>query len=464
MMKFTFFPVQNKLIVELGVSGRSENLSAQARLEKFSQTVKNTAKLHTRADGYIDDQYVKFCKAAGLNTDHVVFDQGFLSFIDSFDSMSLSKAKIALQACLDQDTPASFSSAAEPTTGDEDELSQLKDAFDNDNIAFGYAKCQDWVNVTRDDAKKQAVLDMCENLRKTFKERLDSNTWMSATTRKNAIEKLKAIKFFSCYPSEWENSLLPAKLEGETPYIKYYNLRKANIDYLFNGLGKEVNEKGLFVAISTMGMGANVTNAFYSPINNFVVILDAIVNPYFFSIHNSDAQNYGSLGYTIGHEMTHGFDVQGSEYDKNGAFNFWWTYNDKLKYDEECKKLVNLYNKFYQVPGLHADGEKTLVENIADLGGANIAYQAFVNLRKSTGFKGEELVKERRKLFESFAGAWAANIDQDYARVLLKVDEHSLFKNRINGCVMNMGDWYDLYKVTIDNVMYLAPDRRAVIW
>jgi putative endopeptidase len=212
-------------------------------------------------------------------------------------------------------------------------------------------------------------------------------------------------------------------------------------------------------------MTPQTVNAYYSPTRNEIVFPAAILQPPFFNMAADDAVNYGAIGMVIGHEMTHGFDDQGRNYDSNGNLRDWWTKEDEAKFKERSELLVKQYDHFDVLDSLHVDGKLTLGENIADLGGLNIAYDA---LQKSMEGKDRPPLIDgftpEQRFFLSLAQLWRQNIRDKELMRRIKEDVHSPGQFRVNGPMANMAEFYAAFNVEKDNAMYISEDKRAKIW
>ena len=210
----------------------------------------------------------------------------------------------------------------------------------------------------------------------------------------------------------------------------------------------------------------SLVNCFYYPEFNCLCIYPAYMLPPMYNEQVSDAYNYAEFA-IVGHEITHGFDNNGSNYDKNGDYRNWWTVMDKMAFTEKCQSLIDCYNLLEimpeEMPGQYCDGENTLGENIADLGGVEIAHQAYVEKLQREGFHGEELEKQERRFYQGWAEVWRQKYTSSYAQTLLE-DVHALPKERVNGVMMNCDRWYELFDVQWGDMLYLAPELRTHIW
>lgn len=301
---------------------------------------------------------------------------------------------------------------------------------------------------------KQRMVDLVENLRISLGQRIDNLEWMGEDTKAKAHEKLATINVKIGYPDKWRDySLLQVKTDSYLANIM--RSRAFNAEYSRNKINKPV-DKGEWY------MPPQMVNAYYSPSMNEIAFPAAILQPPFFYLNADDAVNYGAIGVVIGHEITHGFDDQGRKYDKEGNLNEWWTADDASRFDERAQVLVNQFDEFVVLDTLHADGELTLGENIADLGGLNISYQAYKNASNETesidGFTPDQ------RFFLAYAHLWANNVrDKEIVR-LTKEDVHSLGRLRVLGPLRNMPEFYAAFDVKEGDNMYLPEDERAKIW
>lgn len=309
---------------------------------------------------------------------------------------------------------------------------------------------------------KQYIETMCENIRASLINRIGRLDWMVDNTKRAAAEKVADMQFFCCYPENWNDALVNPTVTSKSYLQDFLELGK-QYNGIFIGHCGHTDRDAIWDAIQIIEPMHDL-NACYLPGSNFIVITSAISCPPLVDVTKSDAYNYGQIAAAIGHEMTHGLDSSGSKYDKDGNFSVWWTMDDKLKFIERQKQLVTIYNNLVVVPGIFQNGEQTLGENIADLGGLLAAYDSFVALRKSQGCKGEELNAQKRLFLESFANLWREKRTLSSYQEQQKVDVHANGICRINGVVCNHPDWYMLYDVRPNHKLYLAPERRVSIW
>ncbi len=298
---------------------------------------------------------------------------------------------------------------------------------------------------------------LVENLRVAFGQRVDQLEWMSAETKQAAHEKLGTIRVKIGYPNKWRDySGLTITPDSYVSNV----MASSEFDFAFDmsKLGKAVDKDEWHMTPQTV-------NAYYSPVANEIVFPAAILQPPFFYLDGDDAVNYGAIGVVIGHEMTHGFDDKGRYYDKEGNLNDWWTAEDTKLFEERTQVLVDQFNAIEVLPGTFANGEYSLGENIADLGGLCISHQAFKNSLEGKaepeqidGFTADQ------RFILGYSRVWAQNIRDEEILRLTKEDVHSLGINRVNGPLPNIQLFYEAFNLDASSALYIAPDKRAVIW
>ena len=211
-------------------------------------------------------------------------------------------------------------------------------------------------------------------------------------------------------------------------------------------------------------MTPQTVNAYYNPSTNEICFPAGILQYPFFDMKADDAFNYGAIGVVIGHEMTHGFDDQGRQFDKDGNLKDWWTEDDADKFDKRASGLTDFYDKIEVAPGTKANGKFTLGENIADQGGLQVSYQAFQNVLKSNPLENKDGFSPEQRFFLAYANVWAGNIRPEEILRRTKVDPHSLGKWRVNAALPHIEGWYTAFNVQPTDKMYVAPESRAIVW
>ena len=329
------------------------------------------------------------------------------------------------------------------------------------NGTLGEAVGQMYVAKYFPEENKERMLALVHNLQKALGIRIQNLAWMSDETKAKALEKLNAITIKIGYPDEWRDY---SKLDINPEDTYYANLERAakfEQEYSLSYLGKPVDKKKWYMTPQTV-------NAYYNPSSNEICFPAGILQYPFFDMSADDAFNYGAIGVVIGHEMTHGFDDQGCQFDKNGNMINWWTAEDKAAFDARTKVMEEAFNKIEVAPGVHANGAFTLGENIADHGGLQVSYLAFC-LNEEAKAKGERLEEKdgftpAQRFFLAYANVWAGNIRPEEILNRTKSDPHSLGRWRVNGALPQINAWYDAWNVTPESPMYIAPENRVSIW
>jgi len=302
---------------------------------------------------------------------------------------------------------------------------------------------------------KERMLNLVGNLRTALGERIKALDWMSDETKAKALHKLDCFNVKIGYPNKWKDySALDI-----TPDSYFQNLHKYiafENDIEMARLSKPVDKEEWFMTPQTV-------NAYYSPEMNEIVFPAAILQPPFFNMDADDAVNYGGIGVVIGHEMTHGFDDQGCKYDEKGNLNNWWTEEDATKFAERTQQLVKLFNEF-QVRGNQINGELTLGENIADLGGLNIAWDAYQMTEEAKANQSIDGFTPAQRFFISYGTIWRNNSRDKFIERQVKTDVHSPAEARVNRTLGSMPHFYEAFEITPENGMYIAPEERANIW
>lgn len=318
--------------------------------------------------------------------------------------------------------------------------------------------------IDNDGKRKEYTENLCKDLLDTFKKRIEKNTWMSGTTKAKAKEKAEKMIFLAGYPDDYPEEFLfenETEQEWECAYRFISNLtKKSRIMLIKRIFRNDLSIEQRLLDCYTLSENTIVNNAYYDPSNNTMVINIPNLQEEVLKLDSSAAFNYAVLGATtIGHELCHAFDSSGAQYGPDGKCLEWWTISDKLRYKEKQNQMKSLYNQFViSSDGSSVSGERTLDENLADLGGFTVAYDTFLS-KKIDELTDEALIEQRKVFFQSFAIYWAMPDKGDWEN-----DEHSPYEFRIRGVVCNMDDWYNLYNVKFGDTYYLSPDQRIILW
>ena len=353
---------------------------------------------------------------------------------------------------------ASFEFFGKTMSGTQEIRPRWKRAMGVPNNILSEAVGQMYVAKYFPEAEKVRVETMVKNIQKAFAKHIDQLDWMGEATKAKAHEKLEAFTVKIGYPNKWKDystlTIDPAKSYWE-------NVVEANRWYTADAL----SEVGKPVDREKWMMPPQMVNAYYMPTTNEICFPAAILQPPFYNPEADDAVNYGAIGVVIAHEMTHGFDDQGSQFDKMGNMNDWWTAEDRAAFEKKTQVLVDQFNAIEILPGLFADGKFSLGENIADQGGLRLAYTGLVEHAWAEGrpadidgFTGEQ------RFYIGYATLWAQNITDQEKERLTKVDVHSLGINRVNATLRNIQNFYDAFGITEADKMYMPEAERVVIW
>jgi putative endopeptidase len=309
------------------------------------------------------------------------------------------------------------------------------------------------------ETSKQRVVKLVKDLQQAFEDRLKENTWMSEATKQKALEKLHAMYINVGYPDKWED------LE------KFIDIREnENLVENFIRINQEAEQAELRkywrkpVDKTMMGMPPQTVNAFYNPMFNSINFPAAILQPPFFDPDVDYSSNYGAIGVVIGHEMTHGFDDQGCQYDKDGNLTNWWTPEDKANYDKRTKVVADWFSKQEAVPGLNVNGEKTLGENVSDNGGLKIAYRAYENRMKVEPLGTIDGFTPAQRFYLAYARVWASNSTPEYIAYIVNTDVHSPSRLRVNAALPMIDTWYDAFGIKKSAKMFIPKKQRALVW
>ena len=309
------------------------------------------------------------------------------------------------------------------------------------------------------ETSKQRVVKLIKDLQKAFEERLKENTWMSDSTKAKALEKLHAIHINAGYPDKWQDMERYIDIREQENLVENFiritqEMRKASIRKHW----RQPVDK------TEMPCSPQTVNAFYHPLFNSINFPAAILQPPFFDPEADYASNYGAIGVIMGHEMTHGFDDQGCQFDKNGNLANWWTAEDKANYDKRTKVIADWFSEQEAVPGLKVNGEKTLGENVSDNGGLNISFRAFQDRMKQEPLKTINGFTPAQRFYLAYARVWASNSTPEYTAMLVNSDVHSPNRIRVTAALPMIDAWYEAFGIKANDKMFLPKEKRALVW
>jgi endothelin-converting enzyme/putative endopeptidase len=300
------------------------------------------------------------------------------------------------------------------------------------------------------------MMELVKNLERAFAKRIESRDWMSEGTKKEALQKLSMFTTKIGYPDQWKDY---SALEIDSPVLANNLIAAADFE-----TNRELDKLGGPIDRGEWHMTPQTVNAYYNPTMNEIVFPAAILQPPFFNMQADDAVNYGAIGAVIGHELSHGFDDKGSKFDGKGNLRMWWTEQDREEFDRRAKGLVDQYNSFEPIEGNFVNGELTLGENIGDLGGLSVAYEAYrLSLDGAEPPVIDGLTGDQR-FFLGWAQVWRRLYRERELLDRLITDPHSPSEFRANGIVRNMDAWYEAFGVEPGSPLYLKPEDRVRIW
>lgn len=305
------------------------------------------------------------------------------------------------------------------------------------------------------EAKKR-MLELVNNLEIAYRDRIEKLDWMTPETKKRAIEKLQAFTKKIGYPDKWKD-YSDVEINKDTYYANLQASSRHAYKEMIDKMGKPVDKTEWLMTTPTV-------NAYYNPPYNEIVFPAGILQFPFFDANADDAINYGAIGAVIGHEMTHGFDDQGRQYDKEGNLKDWWTPEDATKFTTKANQVATLYDGFTLLDNQHVNGKLTLGENLADIGGLNIAFDAFKKTKQGQDVTKIDGFTPDQRFFLSFAQVWRIKNSDERMNMRLKVDPHSPEEFRVNGPVYHMEAFYQAFQIPKTAKMYVAPEKRVAVW
>ena len=308
------------------------------------------------------------------------------------------------------------------------------------------------------ESSKKRMLELVHNLQTALAQRIDEATWMGRATKEQAKDKLQNFIIKIGYPDKWRDY---SGLQVDDSLSLYENMRAISRYKTTDYINRKVNKP---VDVSEWQMTPQTINAYYNPTTNEICFPAAILQPPFFDPEADDAVNYGGIGGVIGHEMSHGFDDQGCQFDKTGNQRNWWTEADKANFDKRAKVLVESFSKFEVLPGVKVNGELTLGENIGDNGGLNISFRALQNAMKEHPLEVKDGFTPEQRFFLNWARVWASNASPQVLDYLVKSDPHSPNEARVNAALPNIDAWYKAFNVKKSDKLFLPKNKRAHIW
>ena len=363
----------------------------------------------------------------------------------------------AAASCLSDDfVAARFDFYGKVLSGRQVNQPRWKRAVNAVNGMLGEVVGQMYVEKYFPAAAKERMVNLVKNLQTALGERIQAQEWMSDSTKAVAAEKLAAFHVKVGYPDKWKD-YSSLEIKKDSYWANVCRASEWAVRDMYSRVGKPVDKDEWLMTPQTV-------NAYYNPSTNEICFPAAILQYPFLDMNSDDAFNYGAIGVVIGHEMTHGFDDQGRQFDKNGNLCDWWAAGDAERFNERAQVMVDFFNNIEVLPGLKANGQLTLGENLADHGGLNVAYLAYRNATKDAPLGVVDGFTADQRFFLAYAALWAGNIREEAIRQYTKSDPHSLGEWRVNGALPHIQAWYDAFGITDKDPMYIAPEKRVNIW
>ena len=417
----------------------------------------------TRSNSVVVDKIVE---GVGLDPKYYLHNNGYDGMFAEFENLPLGEFVMAMaegaQAQLMR--YCSDDVVKETTDGKYKSVSEyIYDTIEND---LGYFTSYNFCNTYVNEDMQRSFAEMGNNLISTFRTRIQNNTWLSPATIAEALDKLDNMDRAYGNIEKWPVTEVEP-LDGEYLIADVLDIKARRFDIIKSMLGKSAREYLPIVvmySIPNEAFNLYAVNAYYAPAaNSFFVLPTFMIDPAYNS-GNPEAAFYGTLGFIICHEMTHGYDKVGATYNKYGQIENWWTEEDLAKFTVLNERRVANVSTFEILPGMQANGEQTVTEDVADLGGACIAYNAWVNHLTERGVTGEELLEQKRAFFSYYAMTHREQLPEQDMIKRASEDTHSPGHIRINSVVQHMDEWYELFDVQEGDALYLTPENRITIW
>jgi putative endopeptidase len=451
---------------ELAIASKSntELRDPQANYNKMS--------LKEFEDNYPNIPLCQMAEAEGVKLDYIQeMNVGQPAFFTALNSLMALQTADELRAIMEWDViqssasyltdeirQANFDFFGKTISGRKEEYPLWKRATNQVESAMGEALGKMYCERYFPASSKKMMEELVHNLQISLGERIDAQTWMSDSTKKNAHEKLDKFYVKIGYPNKWTDYSKLTIDPSKSYYDNVLATREFAVDKMIaDKAGKPVDRDEWFMTPQTV-------NAYYNPTTNEICFPAGILQRPFFDPKADAAFNYGAIGVVIGHEMTHGFDDQGRQYDANGNLHDWWTADDAKGFEKRAKLYSDFFDGIEVLPGLHANGKFTLGENLADHGGLQVAFNAFKHATANKPLKTIDGLTPDQRFFIAYAGVWGQNITDQEIRNRVKRDPHSLGEWRVNGALPHIDAWYKAFNVKKGDKMYLPENQRLELW
>lgn len=411
------------------------------------------------------DKYLNTLGVKGVEEINVQQPRAIQEVIRLIKTLPIEKHKAYLEYNLidaatsylsDDFVAASFDFYGKTLSGKEANRPRWKRSVGTVNSALGEAVGKLYVEKYFPAAAKERMVKLVDNLSVALGERIQAQEWMSTETKAKAMEKLSTFHVKIGYPDKWKD-YSTLEIKNDSYWANICRAAQWETADNLSRVGKPVDKDEWLMTPQTV-------NAYYNPATNEICFPAAILQYPFFDMEADDAFNYGAIGVVIGHEMTHGFDDQGRQFDKDGNLKEWWTAEDAAGFNTRAQVMVDFFNNINVLPDLKANGQLTLGENLADHGGIKVSYLAFQNATKNNPLPVKAGFTPEQRFFLAYAALWAGSVRDEQIRVFTKTDPHSLGKWRVNGALPHIDAWYEAFGITEKDPLYIAPEKRAKVW
>lgn len=432
----------------------------------------NKTTLNEFEQNYPNLRLRQFANAEGINTQYiqniVVGQPQFLAGLDKITALYTADELKALMEwsvitssasyLSDEIREANFDFFGRTMSGRQEDYPLWKRATNQVQSQLGEALGKMYAEKYFPESSKKIMTELVRNLQISLGQRIDAQTWMSDTTKAAAHKKLSKFYVKIGYPDKWKDYSQLTIDPSKSYYENVLACRKFRNDYeIEHKAGKPVDRDEWFMTPQTV-------NAYYNPTTNEICFPAGILQYPFFDPKADEAFNYGAIGVVIGHEMTHGFDDQGRQYDADGNLRDWWTASDAKGFKERADLYANFFDNIEVLPGLHANGRFTLGENLADHGGLQVSFNAYKNATKDKKLKDKLGFTPDQRFFIAYANVWAQNITDKEIRNRVKRDPHALGEWRVNGALPHIDYWYDAFNVKPGDKLYIPKEQRLQLW
>lgn len=397
---------------------------------------------------------INVAQVSPLKNAVAIFDKESVSSLQDYLSWKVIDG--AANFLSDDFVNANFDFYGKAMSGRKELLPRWRRTVDGVNGALGEAVGQLYVEKYFSAEAKDRMIKLVDNLKLSLSERINNLEWMSDETKAKAQEKLSTFIVKVGYPDKWKD-YSSLEINDDSYYANMVRAQEFAFADMMKDLGKPVDNTKWYMTPQTV-------NAYYNPSTNEICFPAGILQSPFFYMNGDDAINYGGIGVVIGHEMTHGFDDQGRKYDKDGNLTDWWTKEDATRFDDRAKVMVDYFDNIVVIDSINANGTFTLGENIADHGGLQVAYNAFLKTDQAKSTEKKDGFTPAQRFFLSYANLWAGNVRDEEIKRLTKIDPHSLGRWRVNGALPHIDAWYEAFDVQSTDSMYLPKEERVSIW